>query len=410
MRDLKLKVALSLRDRNRDRKQTLELQASQITLETSLLDAPPVAERQGYLGVDVTRFGMEESLMNSTAPPRLDDLIALNREIVALVKAGIPLELGLRGLGGSVANRLSGLSHRLADRLSNGLSLPEALEQEGPAVSPIYTAVVGAGLQSGQLGEALESLTLSAQVEQDARQRIALSLIYPALVVMIGHVLFVMFVLTVTPAYLSMAEMFRFPNCIAFDVLHVLYDSVPLWGVLVPVALVSVLIAVTLLRGRRAGSLLAWRLVPGAASVHRYLNWSQFVEMLRLQVAHGLPLGTAFRRAGEATDNGRLRVAATRISADLQRGASLSEALPRARALPPLMRWMLATSEQQGTLTQTLDLLSVSYRRRALQRAALFKFWLPVLTTVFVSGAIVLVYSLLFFIPLRALWTGLMNE
>ena len=131
------------------------------------------------------------------SPPRLADLIALNYEIVALVRAGVPLELGLRGLSGSVASRLGRLTERLADRLSNGLSLVEALEQEGPAVSPIYTAVVGAGLESGRLGEALGSLTLSAQVEQDARQRVALALVYPAIVATIGYALLVLFVMTV---------------------------------------------------------------------------------------------------------------------------------------------------------------------------------------------------------------------
>ena len=192
--------------------------------------------------------------------------------------------------------------------------------------------------------------------------------------------------------------------------LRVLHESVPIWGLFIPVALVASLIVILLVRGPRAGSLMAWSLIPGVASVHRYLNWSQFVELLRLQVSHGLPLEAAFRRAGEATDNRRLQKAAARVSDELQRGASLAEAIPQAKALPPLMRWMLATSEQQGTLVQTLELLSASYRRRALQRAALFKTWLPVITTVCVSGVIVLVYSLLFFIPMTELWRGLMHE
>ena len=347
----------------------------------------------------------------SNAPtPRLADLIALNHEIAALVKAGIPLELGLRGLSGSVPSRLGQLAERLADRLSNGQSLVDALEQEGPAVSPIYTAVVGAGLESGRLGEALGSLTLSAQVEQDARQRVALALVYPAIVATIGYALLVLFVLTVAPAYLSTAEMFRFPDTLVFKTLRVLHRTVPVWGGLIPAAALLGFLGLVLLRGRRAGSLMVWNLVPGVASVHRSLNWAQFVELLRLQVSHGLPLEKALRRAGDATDDRRLRAAVAQVGAELQRGSSLADALPRAKSLPPLMRWMLATSEQQGTLIETLQLLAESYRRRAIQRATLFKFWLPVLTTVCISGTVVLIYSLLFFIPLRELWDGLMVE
>ena len=343
-------------------------------------------------------------------PPRLDDLIALNQEIAALVKAGIPLELGLRGLSGNVPFRLSSLADRLADRLSNGVSLVEALEQEGPAVSPVYTAVVGAGLQSGRLAEALGSLTLSAQVEQDARQQVSLALINPAIVTVIGYALFVLFVLTVAPAYLSTAEMFRFPDTWVFKTLRVLHRTVPVWGQLIPLTVLVAFVGLLIFRGRRAGTIMAWSCVPGVAWVHHSLNLAQLMELLWLQISHGLPLEKALRRAGDATDDRRLRAAVSQIGNDLHQGGSLAEALPRAKSLPPLMRWMLATSEQQGTLVETLHLLSVSYRRRALQRAALFKFWLPVLTTIFISGAIVMTYCLLFFIPLRELWGGLMHE
>ena len=354
---------------------------------------------------------MPSSITSSPGrPPRLEDLITLNHEIAALARAGVPLELGLRGLSGSVPSRLGRLTERLADRLSNGQSLIEALEQEGPAVSPVYTAVVGAGLESGRLGEALESLTLSAQIERDARQRVSLALLYPAVVSVIGYALLVLFVVTVAPAYLSTAEMFRFPDTLVFKTLRVLHWTVPVWGGLIPAVTVLLFVGLVLMRGRQAGRLMAWSLVPGVASVHRSLNWAQFVELLRLQVSHGLPLEKALRRAGDATDDHRLRAAVAQVSDELQRGGSLAEALPRAKALPPLMRWMLATSERQGTLVETLQLLAESYRRRAIQHATMFMFWLPLLTTVCISGTIVLIYGLLFFIPLRELWHGLMHE
>ena len=113
--------------------------------------------------------------------PRLDDLILLNREIAALVKAGVPLELGLRGLAGSVGTRLGQLSERLSKRLAMGQSLPDALAEEGPAVSPVYTAVMEAGLASGRLPEALESMAVSGQVLQETRRRVWLAILYPAL-------------------------------------------------------------------------------------------------------------------------------------------------------------------------------------------------------------------------------------
>ncbi len=347
---------------------------------------------------------------SSGSPPRLDDLIALNREIAALVRAGVPLELGLRGLRGSVPSQLGRLADRLADRMSQGRSLVEALEQEGPAVSPIYTAVVGAGLQSGRLAETLDSLTLTAQVEQDARQRVSLALINPAIVAVIGYASLLLFVVAVAPAYLATAEDFRFPDTLTFQILRGLHRTVPYWGGVIPIAVLVAFVSLVLTPGRRDGLFRAWNWVPGLAWMRRSLNLAQFLELWWLQISHGLPLETALRRAGDATDDGRLRDAVSRIGDELHRGGTLATALPGAMSLPPMMRWMLAASEQQGTLLETLHLLAESYRRRALQRAALVKFWLPVLATFFISGFIVLTYSLLFFIPLRELWGGFMHE
>ena len=47
----------------------------------------------------------------------LDELIALNDEIAALVRVGVPLELGLRQLGGDLPARMGRLAKDLAQRM-----------------------------------------------------------------------------------------------------------------------------------------------------------------------------------------------------------------------------------------------------------------------------------------------------
>ena len=160
------------------------------------------------------------SLNSST----LDDLILLNREIAALVKAGIPIELGLRGMSGSVGTRLGRLSERLSRRLASGQSLPEALAEEGPAVSPVYTAVMEAGLASGNLPEALESLAESGQVIQETRRRVMLAILYPALCCVVGYAMFCLFLAVIAPQLLKAAEMFGFPRSWPMDLLKMMHQ------------------------------------------------------------------------------------------------------------------------------------------------------------------------------------------
>jgi type II secretory pathway component PulF len=111
--------------------------------------------------------------------------------------------------------------------------------------------------------------------------------------------------------------------------------------------------------------------------------------------------------AADSTNDLRWHREAREVAKDLTNGASLNEALKAARSLPPLVRWMLATGEKQGTLAATLRQLSETYRRRALRRSAIIKIWLPVCMTIFVTGSIGLTYSLAFFLPLRDFLMGL---
>ena len=290
--------------------------------------------------------------------PNLDDLILLNREIAALVKAGIPLELGLRGLSGSVGTRLGRLSERLSKRLAAGQSLPDALAEEGPAVSPVYSAVMEAGLASGSLPEALESLAVSGQVLQETRRRVFLAILYPAICIVVGYLIFCIFISSVAPRILESVEMYRCPVNWPIQVVQTLNRNSGYVTTVFPVCLLALVVVTVLLRHSVTGGLYRWMSsfcwVPGVASIRRTLNWAQFTELLALQIEQTSPLARAFVLAADSTDDVRWHREAREVSEQLTRGAKLADALRSARSLPSMMEWMLATGEKQGTLALTL--------------------------------------------------------
>ena len=107
----------------------------------------------------------------------LDQLIALNDEIAALVRAGIPLEKGLTQLGREAPGRLGLLASRLADRMNAGESLGEILEKDKTTFPPVWRSVVLAGIRSNHLAAALESLSRTGRRAMELRRSIALGLI-----------------------------------------------------------------------------------------------------------------------------------------------------------------------------------------------------------------------------------------
>ena len=78
-------------------------------------------------------------------PITIDELAALNDEIAALVRAGVPLDRGLLQAGSELPGGLKRITQALGERLSRGETLTEALEAESQSTPPLYRAVVEAG-------------------------------------------------------------------------------------------------------------------------------------------------------------------------------------------------------------------------------------------------------------------------
>ena len=138
---------------------------------------------------------------NAPRAATLDDLAALNREMAALVAAGLPLEEGLRQVARDYRGDVGPLAAQLAEGVAAGQSLDAAIAAQGDAFPPIYRAVVLAGLKSGHLAAALEGYAESAARVAALRRTVGQAAVYPLLVVIIAWLMFLATVCLVIPAY-----------------------------------------------------------------------------------------------------------------------------------------------------------------------------------------------------------------
>ena len=347
----------------------------------------------------------------NTNTPTLNDLIEINREIAALIRAGVPLELGLRSIAGETQTSFDRLAERLAEHLSSGRSLAEAFALETGSISPIYAAVVEAGMQAGQLPEALDSVARSARVVQDIRQRLGLAMIYPLACLIVALPLAAAVVSIFVPRWKSVMEEFRFPADWSIRALFALNDTLPIWFIRIPLSVIGIVAIVFLLRSGptavvwRAITSLKW--LPGFGQIQYSLRRAQFLELVALQTSYGIPLELAFPRAANVTEEVNLRRDARLITAALQAGRSFREAVSEAPAISASWKWILVTSQEADQLPVAIRQLAEACRFQATRQAAWFNFAVPTAMAMCVSAAIVLVYTLVVLLPVISLWKGL---
>ncbi len=338
----------------------------------------------------------------------LDDLIALNDEIRALARAGLPLETGLLGFGVEAPGRLGSLARSLGARLERGETLPQALKAEGPEMPATYRAVVEAGLRSGRLAEALEDLAEYARDYADLRRSIGLAFLYPLLVLLFGWGLFIAFVLMLLPRILDAFRTFEVPTPVLARAMASLGSSVWLWGPIVPI-LAAWAVAWWVWSGRarvlRSGGISRW--VPWLGGVMSDWRASNFSGWLALLLEHGVPLPESVELAGESSGDPRVQEAAIAVAEAARNGesAGLSRGIDTS-ALPPLLLWLIRTGERQNALVPALRHASAFYRRRAWNRAETLRTMLPALLLLGIGGLAALGYVVALVSP----WAGLLRS
>ncbi len=338
------------------------------------------------------------------ATPAVADFIALSEEIAALVRARIPLQPHLAQLGQELPGKTGELAGQIGRRLEAGESLAAALDAECPSLPATYRAAIAAGVESGQLGAALESIADSASRLDQLRRVTGVAIIYPLILVVVVCWLLPLMLISLVPGF-QWAGQFHY-GPIAW-LAHWPYTApVLMYGV---PGLVLIVVAAWWWRSGRLGGArttrfgwLAW--LPGARGVQRWSQAATFAEMLLLLVQRGVPLDQSLRLAGESTDDARLRRAALRLADEARSGETVGatgrrDAAARPGDMPLLVRLALYHAGDRALMSASLRQAADMYRERAVRAADWHAEYLPILLTVAVGGTLTVAFTLLVFWP-----------
>jgi type II secretory pathway component PulF len=342
----------------------------------------------------------------------LDQLLALNEEIAALVRAGLPLGRGLVDAGHDVRGRLGRIAGVLGKRMNRGESLAEALEAEKSSIPPLYRAVVEAGVRAGRLPAALEGLARYIRGVSDARTTIGLALWYPGVVLCLAYLLFTFLVYFVVPRFIAAFHSLGIAIPGPLRWLGEAWENGVYWlpvGPLLLVLVVIVWVRSGTTAGLRSGNWGGLRFLPWMGSLLADSEAANFAELLALLLEHGVPYPHALVLAAEAAGARRLADGASRVAEAIERGEPPASAVAAAgpAAFPPMLRLTLASGQVQGSLHTALQRLADVYRKRARYRAEQLAVFLPMILTQVVGVGVVGCYALSLFLPLVEILNGL---
>ena len=158
--------------------------------------------QQGFLVYSVkARGGIAARLGGGPKKVNLEKFLIFNQQFLTLVRAGLPILKSLDLLADRLTDPKMGKHVKaVRDEVRNGTMLSEAFSRQ--RVFPaIYVTSILAGEKSGSLGEVIERYVSYQRLNLTVRKKIVVSLLYPAILIVLVMLLVVFMITYVVPNF-----------------------------------------------------------------------------------------------------------------------------------------------------------------------------------------------------------------
>ena len=375
-----------------------KLRTGAITAETTTLAAREL-RRQGLTPVYV---GAEEKKSVAFKLPSFGgnkrrDVLFFTQELSTLLNSGVPLDRALSiTIELTTHPQFRAIVSDILRSIKGGKSLADALAAHPAYFSDLFVNMVRAGEASGNLGSIFERLSDFERSRDELRGYIISSMIYPALLALVGAASVFVLLDFVVPRFASIFNdghmQIPLPTKIMLDVSQVVQD----WSWLVALIVVGGSVGFRLYTRTAAGKL--WwdkaRLrIPLLGDALRKAETSRFARAMSTLVGNAVPLVQSLHISAGILYNSRMANALKDVAQGVKRGEGIAQPLTRTHMFPALASHLLTVGEETGKLdvmfTRMADIYEEETRSSIKRFTSIFE-PLVILVMGLIVGALVL--------------------
>lgn len=296
------------------------------------------------------------------------DIILLNQELVAMIKAGYPILKSLESISPRTKNvHLREILIDVAGEVKKGKALSEAFQPYEKLFSPVYTASLMAGEKGGNLAGSIGRYIQYTKMVSQTRARIKSAMTYPTILIIFSFVLMSILINFVIPKFADFYKSFEadMPRITRF-IMGFATTLSRRWYV-IAAAVVAAVVAIARLRRRPDFRTQLDRLklrVPFGRTIWLESGISLFSRTLGLLLEAGISLLAAIGIAIQAVPNAWLVQHMQDIPDHIKNGEGLSDSLAQSGAFPALALDMIRIGESSANLQGMLGDMADFYDER----------------------------------------------
>jgi general secretion pathway protein F len=298
---------------------------------------------------------------------RAKDVLFFTQELSTLLNSGVPLDRAL-----AITSELTERAQfrevlgEVLRAIKGGKSLADALAAHPSYFSELYVNMIRAGEASGSLAVVSDRLAEFERSRDELRSYIVSSMIYPALLTLVGAGSIFVLLNFVIPRFAAVFTESRIPMPLPTQMLMRASDFVKTYGLIAIGGLVLLLLAARTYIRTPAGRLV-WdgvRLrIPVLGTALRKADTARFARSMATLVANAVPLVQAIGIARAILANKVIANSLEAVAQGVKRGEGIAGPIRRAGQFPPLAAHLLSVGEETGHLDHMFARMADIYEK-----------------------------------------------
>ena len=285
-----------------------------------------------------------------------------------LTRAGVPIIEGLKDMRDSMDNpRFREVLASMIESIGGGKTVSEAMKEHPAVFDEVFTSLIKAGEDSGQLPDVLKNLSESLKWQDELAAQTKKLITYPAFmgVVVVAVTFFMM--LYLVPKMVGFIKNMGQQLPLQTKILIFTSDIfVHYWYLVIgiPVVIIAALNVAILTNANARRRFDAFKLkIPLIGDILRKIMLARFADIFAMMYGSGISILDSIKATERIVGNVVLREALEETGRQIADGKNVTTAFQSVGLFPPLVLRMLRVGEATGGLDTALRNVSYFYNR-----------------------------------------------
>jgi len=296
---------------------------------------------------------------------KIGELAMVTRQFATLMQAGIPMAESMKALIQQIENKkLEAVFRDVREKVTQGISLADALSQHPRYFTHLYVNMVKAGEASGNLDGVLMKLAQYLLKQNRIRNKVQAALMYPIIMVVIGTMVVSLLMTVVVPKLITLIEAKKAALPLPTQILSSISEFLELYWYFIPLILLAIFFSLQWIRTTEKGKYSTDSLLlkmPIFGDLFKKQAISRFSITLATLLKSGVPVLEALVIVKNIVENAVVGGVLQDVHRNILEGTDISSPLKKSGVFPPAVGYMIAVGEQSGELEEILETLAEAY-------------------------------------------------